>query len=93
MALTPEPTNKYNQLKEKREKAQLESNEKWEANKTVYQRNRKRSERLKDRKCVKCGAQAWGKIQLTQELLCAKHMVAPLNEEILKQSKPEEAPS
>jgi hypothetical protein len=51
------------------------------------QRNAKRRQRIKDRKCGICGAQAWGKILLTQELRCAKHIVAPLKEELTQQAE------
>ena len=52
-----------------------------------YHRDKKRIERLATRKCKICNEQAWGKILLTQELRCAKHLVFPLKDELLRQQK------
>jgi ribosomal protein S27AE len=53
-----------------------------------YYRDNKRKNRLKNRKCSKCNSQAYAKVLLTHDSLCAKHLVAPIRNEILKEQKP-----
>ena len=47
-------------------------------------RDKKRQLRIKNKKC-RCGSQGFARILLTQEIVCAKHAVAPLKEELTKQ--------
>jgi hypothetical protein len=53
-----------------------------------YFRENKRKNRMKNKKCSKCNSQAYAKVLLTHDSLCAKHLVAPLKTEILKETKP-----
>jgi hypothetical protein len=46
-----------------------------------------RKKRLKNKVCAKCGEQAYFKDLLTQEYLCAKDMVEPVKQQILKQKE------
>lgn len=58
--------------------------------KRAYFRERRRKMLLENKHCAICNEQAFARILITQEPRCAKHMVAPLKEEILKMAKPKE---
>jgi hypothetical protein len=49
-----------------------------------YFAQKARDRRIKDRKCTVCGEQAFGRILLTGELRCEKHLVEPLKESLIK---------
>jgi ribosomal protein S27AE len=53
-----------------------------------YFRENKRKLRLKNKKCIKCGDQAFAKVLLSHDSLCAQLLVAQLKTEILKETKP-----
>ena len=57
-----------------------------------YYANIQRKRRITNHKCAICGEQAYAKILLTQERRCAKHLVAPLKEELTKQIPKEKQP-
>ena len=59
-------------------------------NKRKYFREQKRKLRIQNKKCSRCGDQGYTKILLTQEILCARHMVAPLKEEVIRLQKEKE---
>lgn len=55
----------------------------------------KRRYRLKNKKCS-CGRQAYAEILATGQLVCERHLVNPLKEELIRLNPPkpkEEAPS
>jgi hypothetical protein len=55
--------------------------------KQEYFRNYKRKERVTNKKCSRCGAQATIKVLLTQELLCDKEDVERLKNKYKKKEK------
>ena len=50
-----------------------------------YFTNYARKRRMTKHRCKVCGEQAYTKILISQEYRCAKHQVAPLKEELIKQ--------
>lgn len=52
-----------------------------------HQRDYKRQQRIKNKKCVVCGNQARWKDLLTQQMYCQSHTVAPLKEQIINEAK------
>jgi ribosomal protein S27AE len=59
-----------------------------EAERKRYYRENKRKERNKNRKCIRCGAQATIKVLATQELLCDKEDVERLKNRYKKKETP-----
>ncbi|MFA5366151.1 MAG: hypothetical protein WC325_13295 [Candidatus Bathyarchaeia archaeon] len=53
----------------------------------LSQKEYKRRQRIKSKKCSVCGKQAHAKLLLSQELRCWVHMVSPVKEGIIKQSE------
>jgi hypothetical protein len=59
-------------------------------NKRKYFREQKRKLRIQNKKCKRCGDQGYAKILLTQEIVCARHLVAQLKEEVIRLQKEKE---
>lgn len=51
----------------------------------AYYTDYARRKRMVKHRCKVCSEQAYAKKLLTQEYFCAKHLVAPLKEELIKQ--------